>query len=284
MTSTRISPSASLLDLLPRRDQALELIEEFHGRTANHRLASKRDYLRFYSLISSRDFVIRTRANAKHYHHAPEVDPPSEFLLSGSAADAFARRATAERFGGGMLSAGELCGLLRQTLGASRSVRYELTGETQFGRRSYPSAGALYPLEVYVLARSVSGLPQSVFHFAPGSGRLSEIDSAPDIERWERSLMCRQAETAAAVVVFTALWGRTSVKYGVKAYRFGLLEAGAAGQSLSLGAAASGFASMWCGGFVDKEVNDLLCINGRDETAVSVVLLGSEPSSDRPTE
>jgi SagB-type dehydrogenase family enzyme len=74
---------------------------------------------------------------------------------------------------------------------------------------------------------------------------------------------------------------RLESKYGERSYRFALLEAGHIAQNLLLAATAEGVAALPVGGFVEDKLNALLGLNGRDEFAVYLILLGCPPEDER---
>jgi len=127
------------------------------------------------------------------------------------------------------------------------------------GFRTAPSAGALYPLEVYLVAGKVEGLAQGVYRYGPQGHSLSLWQSG-DV----RSSLCSaaydqdQIRAAPALLCITAVYGRTRAKYGAKAERFAQIETGHAGQNVCLQAVALGLASCVTGGFDDGQVSAVL--------------------------
>ncbi len=127
------------------------------------------------------------------------------------------------------------------------------------GLRAAPSAGALYPLELYVVAGTVDGLEQGVYHYDPQRHHLAETGSG-DV----RSAVARAAlfqawiQDAAAVIVFTADYQRTRRKYGNRAERYVHIEVGHAAENLFLQAVSLGLASVVVGAFDDDELARVL--------------------------
>ena len=141
-------------------------------------------------------------------------------------------------------------------------------------RRPVPSGGALYPLELYVLALGVEGLGPSVAHYNPFRHRL-EVLGPLDADRAGAALVDPSlVEGAAALVVITAMFWRTRFKYGVRGYRFALLEAGHVVQNAVLAAAALGLPALPIGGFYDRRLDALIGADGLDEASVYALLLG----------
>ena len=141
--------------------------------------------------------------------------------------------------------------------------------------RPVPSAGGLYPLELYVVATRVDGLAAGVHHYDPFAHRLETLDVADPVARLSRGLVDPDlAACAAATLVVTAVFPRTRFKYGQRGHRFALLEAGHLVQNLLLAATALGIAALPYGGFYDRSLDALVGADGLDECTVYVVFLG----------
>jgi SagB-type dehydrogenase family enzyme len=141
-------------------------------------------------------------------------------------------------------------------------------------RRPVPSGGALYPLELYVLAFAVDGVEPSMLHYNPFRHRL-EVLGPLDVAAAGSALVDPKiVEGAAAIVVVTAMFWRSRFKYGLRGYRFALLEAGHAVQNTVLAAAALGVPAIPLGGFYDRHADDLVGADGLDEATVYALLLG----------
>lgn len=127
------------------------------------------------------------------------------------------------------------------------------------GLRTAPSAGALYPLELYVVAGVVDGLEAGVYHYQPGNHRLARIAAGDRRGPLTRAALGQSwMRDAAAVIVLSAVFERTSWKYGRRAKRYVHMEVGHAGQNLFLQAGALGLGTVVVGAFDDDEVADLL--------------------------
>lgn len=121
------------------------------------------------------------------------------------------------------------------------------------GYRACPSAGALYPLELYVA--TTSGL----YHYQPQKNELKRM-SGKDLRR-ELARAClgqMPIARAGAVFIFTAVFERTSRKYGKRAERYVYMEAGHCAQNVLLEAVALGLAAYPVGAFVDSRVSQVL--------------------------
>lgn len=162
-----------------------------------------------------------------------------------------------------------------QTLATLLHAGYGVTAPTL---RTVPSGGALYPLELYVAATRVDDLPCSLSHFDPTT-RVLETVRADDVSR-ELDAICASPgllDGAAAVVFVSAVFWRSRFKYGLRGYRFVLLEAGHLVQNVVLAATALGVAALPLGGIYDDRADELLGLDGVDESVVYAVVLGGEP-------
>jgi SagB-type dehydrogenase family enzyme len=115
--------------------------------------------------------------------------------------------------------------------------------------RSIPSAGALYPLEVYALCQRVNGVRDGLYHYSVWNHALEPVRPGMSIEDFREALPAPSFIDDANVLLFlAAIFLRTQRKYGPRGYRFILLEAGHAAQNICLMAVQAGLASLRIGG------------------------------------
>lgn len=127
------------------------------------------------------------------------------------------------------------------------------------GFRTAPSAGALYPLELYLVAGHVDGLKTGVFRYQVKTHQLEFLGNK-DVRKTLAHAALGQSwiKEAAAVVVFTAEYERTTRKYGKRGVRYVHMEVGHAAQNLFLQAEALGLGTVTVGAFSDDEVTEVL--------------------------
>lgn len=127
--------------------------------------------------------------------------------------------------------------------------------------RTAPSAGALYPLEVYLVAGNVDGVAAGIYHYRPERHELVLIkagDLRPELTRSALGQDC--VGDAAAMILFAAVYARTSGKYGQRAARYVHMEAGHAAQNVCLQATALGLGTVTAGAFADDEVKRVMAL------------------------
>ncbi len=183
--------------------------------------------------------------------------------------DAFPKRRSVRNYSfDAVLPLGTLSALLWATQGITAA-----TGNYQL--RSAPSAGALYPIETYLLVRSVEGLAQGLYHFRPLSFDLEFLQSG-DFGRSlaEAALGQRMMAEAQTVFIWTAVVARSKWKYRQRAYRYIYLDAGHIAQNLYLAGTAAGIGICGVGAFFDDRVNSLIGVDGTEETVLYLASAG----------
>jgi SagB-type dehydrogenase family enzyme len=131
--------------------------------------------------------------------------------------------------------------------------------DTTSGLRTAPSAGALYPLEIYVAAGNVAGLVKGVYKYRPQTHelvKLADEDVRKDLSR--AALEQESVRDAPAVLVFSAVIERTAAKYGTRSTRYVHMEAGHAAQNVFLQAAALHLGTVVVGAFYDEDVKKVI--------------------------
>jgi SagB-type dehydrogenase family enzyme len=151
--------------------------------------------------------------------------------------------------------------------------------------RFVPSGGGLYPLDLYLVARVVDGLPSGVYQLDPLRRALVNPFGHTGTDRLDRfrraapSLMAPIAANASATIVVTASFERARYKYGLRGYRLSLLEAGHVVQNAALAAAALGLNALGWVGFVDHELDDLLDLDGVTQSTLYAFSFGRAPDA-----
>ena len=132
------------------------------------------------------------------------------------------------------------------------------------GFRAAPSAGALYPLEVYVVIGKggVVGLEPGIYHYNPHTHALELIKEGDYRDELCAACLGQPWVGKAPVsIVITAIYERTMVKYGKRGIRYVHIEVGHVGQNVYLQAVALGLGTVAVGAFYDEEVRKVLGVS-----------------------
>jgi SagB-type dehydrogenase family enzyme len=203
------------------------------------------------------------------------VPLPLPKQLAASMSETIDRRTSRRAFGEATLAADELSALLAAGYGVTHSLDVE-SGGPPLPLRAVPSGGALYPLELFIAALRVDGLDSGVYHFDPLRSVLETVRTGLDrAEAAELSTYPEIVSDCAALIVVAAVFGRSRFKYGLRAYRFTLLEAGHVGQNILLAAAALDLAAVPLGGFFDRRSDQFLGLDGVNESTLYMVAVGA---------
>lgn len=211
-------------------------------------------------------------SSARSVRRHPELDwqgLPQPLTLDAPLGDVLHGRRSRREFAPEPVTLAELSTLLDAAYGVTpRAERDQVF-------RSAPSGGALYPLELYAAATSVAGLEPGLYHYDPlrtSVARLADARSIDDLRR----VSAYPDITGKAGVTFlvAAVFWRSRFKYGLRGYRFTLLEAGHVVQNLLLAATALGLASVPLGGYYDRLADELLELDGVNDATVYAACVG----------
>lgn len=178
------------------------------------------------------------------------------------------RRRSVRSFSHKPLSMDDLSFLLWASTGVQRTERgYEF--------RTVPSAGALYPIETYLIVNNVEDLEKALYHYNIQAHALEELKVGDFAEKIAHAALEQKMCIGAPVVlIWTAVFERSKWKYAQRAYRYVYLDAGHIAQNLALAATGSGLVSCQIGAFFDDEVNNVIGVDGEDESAIYISVVG----------
>ena len=198
-----------------------------------------------------------------HIHHLPEVMLEADAPLI----EALWKRRTLRAFAPRGVSLPEVAHLLWAAQGITSAE----------GFRTAPSAGALYPLELHLVAGEVEGLPAGSYRYNPNRHTLkAEVpeDLRPALAK--TALNQEWIARAPMIVVVSAVYSRTTGKYGRRGVRYVHMEVGHAAQNLLLQAEAMGLSGATVGAFDDDRLQRLLRLP-EDESPLVVLPVGYRP-------
>ena len=216
----------------------------------------------------------------KEYGDVPSIPLPAMRGLQLSLRDAIHRRLSCRNFTTSALALDELSTLLGFGYGISGIVHL---GAREHLERPVPSGGGLYPLELYVIARHVDGLPPGLYHYAALTHSLEELKRVELSAGVISQLFMNQPYVgdAAVIVLMTAILLRSMHKYGERGYRYILLEAGHAAQNMCLAAVGLDLGALPVGGFFDGYLAELVGLDMEQEPIVYALAIGNTAGANR---
>lgn len=171
----------------------------------------------------------------------PDVERGEE----GSFSDLMYQRRSMRNSGEGKLDLDQVTRLLFAAQGITREGRF----------RTVPSAGALYPLEIFLVAGSIEDLEEGVYRYSPEKHQLRQVckgDNREDLAREAYRQMW--VSEAPVILVISAVYERVAQEYGERGRRHAHIEAGCAAQNISLEGYHLGLGSTVVGAFSDTGV------------------------------
>jgi SagB-type dehydrogenase family enzyme len=200
---------------------------------------------------------------------AQALPPPTESPLQQLIRD----RHSCRRYEKRHMRIETLSTLLFAAYGVTRKMQLE--DETNYLCRSIPSAGGLYPLEVYVSLQRVEGAADGLHHYNVLNHGLEPVQIGGAFEQLRSVMLAFPFIQDANVLFFlVGVFARTQRKYGPRGYRFILLEAGHSAQNICLAATQTGLASLCIGGYLDSKLNRILQLDPVEEGVVYAVAAG----------
>jgi len=238
--------------------------ETYHEAAKLQRSSAGRDIRGIRLLETQTELWASVTRASRRRPHRPRVALPPPYLPKTPLGEVLGLRRSRPPQADSTITAGELGTVLSAAYGiAAREPE----------RRTAPSAGALYPLGVYVLALRVTDVAPGVYHFDQYDRCLERlVESRP---RTAEALVDPDlSQNAASLIVIAGMFHRSRFKYGLRGYRFALLEAGHAVQNALLCAEALGLDALPLGGFYDALIDEIIGADGVNESVISMIALG----------
>jgi SagB-type dehydrogenase family enzyme len=233
--------------------------EIFHQKTKQKRSRNQRVYKKVSEAWS--------RVIFKNYLRLEKIILPKPSPLKGVfLKDVFYKRQSERVFSSSPLPLEIISDLLFYSAGIKN------TTPSMQRNRFYPSGGSRYPLETYLISQN-SELPVGVYHY---NVRFHSLEVLTLLDKFDCKKYFNQdfIAKAACIIVQTACFYRTTMKYRDRGYRLVLMEAGYLGQNIYLVSAALNLACCAIGGFIDDELNKLLDIDGVKESVINTTVVG----------
>ncbi len=234
-------------------------------------------YARIGYVNTSADIRATISRPFTHYRGTTAIPLPREFAPSARSFEEILEQRRSERdFSGASMSLETLSKILY--FGNGIVSRWQSPDGSEWGLRPAPSAGGLYPIELYCLVLRVEGLTPGVYFYRAQDHTLEWVLEQDPTEILMEAVPAQGEciRQAAVCVALNAVMPRIKFKYGERGYRFLLLEAGHISQNLLLAAEAEAMGGLAIGGFLDEPLNTFLEFNGVDEAVVYLTLLGGK--------
>jgi SagB-type dehydrogenase family enzyme len=255
-----------------RNDERLgTLAEEYHVACRNQ--AAFKHIAKAYQIHFEPHIQQLVSEAPLHLSGCTRVSLPSQRApLNVSLEDAITRRVSGRRFSAAPLLPEQLATLLYLGNGIRRV-------DEQHGLRSYqrnvPNSGNLGSVEMYPIVLNVQGIEPGIYHFDSVHHDLACLQ-AGQFSTWLNECVFYQIEfsEAAVALVLTAAIGRLAAKYGLGAYRLAHLDVGHVSENLYLASTGLGLEVCATAGFINDELDAALQLDGLDNAALLVVLIG----------
>lgn len=188
------------------------------------------------------------------------IDKPFSAVLS--------QRNSGRKFSANPIKLSNLSSLLYYSAGINKS------DPKNENNRFYPSAGARYPLEVYLIAQNIKNLPKGLYHYYLKNHSLEKLFT---FDKFDTGKYFNQdwIKSAPIIILTTAVFKRTTIKYGDRGYRHILQESGHLGQNIYLLSSILDLSCCAIGGYMDDKLNKLLDIDGLNEAVIYVLAIGT---------
>ncbi|MFH0812333.1 MAG: SagB/ThcOx family dehydrogenase [Pseudomonadota bacterium] len=205
----------------------------------------------------------------KEYSGVKKITLPKPDYRGMPLEEAIEKRRSVRNYSRKALSLAQLSQILFAAQGVTGTIYGHLI-------RSAPSAGALFPIEVYAVVNKVEGLSPGIYHYNVQEHAL-EMLNAGDYRNQITDAGLKQDMLGEANVTFvlSAIFDRTRHKYGERGFRYIYMEAGHISQNIYLQAVSLGLASVSVGAFLDDKVNQLIGIDGRKEAVIYLHAVGT---------
>jgi len=205
----------------------------------------------------------------------PEIALPRSFTsFTLSLEAALTARVSARSMRPCLLTLENIATLLFYACGVTRD-----NAGTPFPRpfRVVPSGGALYPLEIFFYSAHLSGAAPGLYHYNPTRHSLRLLHEGDLSPRLAEALVQQTVPYDASLMLFlTAMFERSTFKYGARGYRFILLEAGHVAQNINLVATALGLGCINLGGYFDRQVDEVLGLDGLNHSTIYMMAIGEK--------
>lgn len=252
--------SKTTIDLNSLLNKPKTLSEKFHEATKHTQLPPQLD---------PKDWPKEWKTMYyKGYSRLPEILlPKPQRPKENSLTNALEKRASERTFSPNPVSLATLSTLLHYSVGL------KARGDDTAFSRFYPSGGARYPIETYLLSLNTE-LENGLYHYYLKNHSLEKLTSF-DLKTLTHYVDQPWIQKAGCLLLLTAIFQRTTMKYGDRGYRLVLAESGHIAQNLYLLSASLDLSCCATNGFIDDKFNELIDIDGIHESIIYTLVIGN---------
>jgi|SRR3989338_8579904 len=210
------------------------------------------------------------KTDFKEYKRFPKIFLPSNFNIPNNTfSKVLSTRHSSQDFNlENKLSLNNISTLLKFSSGLKDN------SERKF--RFYPSAGARYPIEIYLAARDVEGLESGVYHHNVKEHALEKILEEDGEDQLKNQIREEWAKEAQLTIIISSIFERSMLKYRERGYRLALLEAGMVIQNFYLISSALDLGCCALGNVLDDKLDEILDLDPLEETTIGILVIGNE--------
>jgi SagB-type dehydrogenase family enzyme len=224
--------------------------------------------------------VTRSKLDAEAPGEVSPIPLPRDRPITASLSDVVGRRRSIRRFSGDILPFADAAAILRHCGSVTAQCESDLVagGIVSAPYRTVPSAGGLYPVEVWLVAHRVAEIDRGVYRYLPRHDALAFWADEEAVNQLQRSFIDSDGgidlDRAAMLLLFLGRPWRSMRKYGARGMRFVFHEIGGIAQNAHLAVAGLGLGSTDFSSFYDDEANDALGVDGLLHALLHIVVIG----------
>lgn len=211
-----------------------------------------------------------------------KIELPKSTPLTMTLEEALKFRRSVRTFNGSTLSLQNVATIMRSGAGVNFEANVKVLEdcELRIPMRTVPSAGALYPVELYFVALNVFKLPRSIYRYSVDKNSLVEASDPYYVDVICQSFSTQDSlislKEASAIILFVAKPWKTIAKYGDRGLRYVFHEAGAMAQNIHLVATALGLGSVDFSRFHEDSIDGVLNLDKKSKALIHSVILGGK--------
>lgn len=216
----------------------------------------------------------------KFYTEIPSIPLPTDFPLPNRNVITMKEANQITSLENPKINTRLLSSLLFFTSGITRQITLP---HGKYYMRAAPATGALYPIETYIVCENIDGLQAGVYHFCPGEFSLTRLREGDYRQFLSEAAGFEQViKNSPLIIILTSIAWRNAWKYQARSYRHWFWDSGVIVANLIATASSFGFDTKLIAGYIDKFVNELLCLEENKEASIVLIPIGIGLSKQEP--